>query len=48
MNIATFLAPPGAANGFPQTDLATVSIHPPGPCRVLTSGTAVVFTPVTQ
>ena len=36
VNIDTFLAP----------DLAIVSIHPPGPCRVRTSGTTVVFTPV--
>ena len=46
VNIDTFLAPPAAANGFALPDLAIVSIHPPGPCRVLTSGTTVVFTPV--
>jgi hypothetical protein len=45
-NIDTFLAPPRAANGFALPDLAIVSIHPPGPCRVRTSGTTVVFTPV--
>ena len=48
VNIDTFHAPPAAANWFALPDLAIVSIHPPGPCRVLTSGTAVVFTPVTQ
>ena len=42
----TFLAPPAAANSFALPGLAIVSIHPPGPCRVRTSGTAVVFTPV--
>src|SRR5580692_7892397 len=46
VNIDTFLAPPGAANSFALPDLAIVSIHPPGPCRVRTSGTTVVFTPV--
>ena len=46
VNIDTFLAPPGAANRFALPDLAVVSIHPPGPCRVRTSGTTVVFTPV--
>ena len=27
-------------------DLAIVSIHPPNPCRVKTTGTTVVFTPI--
>ena len=44
VNIDTFLAP---ANGFALPDLAIVSIHPPSPCRVQTSGTTVVFTPIT-
>lgn len=48
VNIDTFLAPPAAANWFALPDLAIVSIHPPGSCHVLTSGAAVVFTPVTQ
>jgi hypothetical protein len=46
VNIDAFLAPPGAVNRFALPGLAIVSIHPPGPCRVRTSGTAVVFTPV--
>jgi hypothetical protein len=46
VNIDTFLAPPGATNAFALPDLAIVSIHPPGPCRVHTSGTTVVFTPI--
>ena len=46
VNIDTFLAPPGAANSFALPGLAVISIHPPGPCRVRTSGTTVVFTPV--
>ena len=45
VNIDTFLAPAGA-NSFALPGLAIVSIHPPGPCRVRTSGTGVVFTPV--
>jgi hypothetical protein len=43
VNIDTFLAPPGVASWFA---LAIISIHPPGPCRVGTSGTTVVFTPI--
>ncbi|TVZ01776.1 hypothetical protein EAS64_30440 [Trebonia kvetii] len=43
VNIDTFLAPPGTAT---WSGLAVVSIHPPGPCRVQTSGTTVVFTPI--
>jgi hypothetical protein len=46
VNVDTFLAPPGAASGFAQPDLAIISIHPPGPCRVRTSATTVVFTPI--
>jgi hypothetical protein len=46
VNIDTFLARPGAADGFAPPDVAIVSIHPPGPCRVRVSGTTVVFTPV--
>jgi hypothetical protein len=43
VNIDTFLAPIGAENWFA---LAIVSIHPPSLCRVRTSGTTVVFTPI--
>jgi hypothetical protein len=43
VNIDTFLAPPGTPT---WSGLAVVSIHPPGPCRVQTSGTTVVFTPI--
>ena len=46
VNIDTFLAPPATANAFARPDLAIVSIHPPGPCRVRTSGTTVAFTPI--
>jgi hypothetical protein len=46
VDIDTFLAPSAAANSFVLPNLAVVSIHPPGPCRVRTSGTTVVFTPV--
>ena len=44
VNIDTFLAPSEAATWL---NLAVVSIHPPGPCRVRTSATTVVFTPIT-
>lgn len=43
VNIDTFLVPLRQATWF---GLAVVSIHPPGPCRVQTSGTTVVFTPI--
>lgn len=43
VDIDTFLASPGKTTWF---DLAVVAIHPPGPCRVQTSGSTVVFTPV--
>ena len=46
VSIDTFLAPPGATNGLALPDLAIVSIHPPGPCRVRTNGTTVAFTPI--
>lgn len=46
VSIDTFVAPPAAANLFAPPGLAIVSIHPPGPCRVRTSGTTVVFTPI--
>ena len=46
VNIDTFLPPPGTATWFALPGIAVVSIHPPGPCRVRTIGTTVVFTPV--
>jgi hypothetical protein len=46
VNVDTFLAPPATLSGFERPDLAIVSIHPPGPCRVKTTGTTVVFTPI--
>lgn len=46
VNIDTFLAPPGTATWFALPGMAVVSIHPPGPCRVRTIGTTVVFTPI--
>jgi hypothetical protein len=46
VNIDTFLAPSGATSWFALPDLAIISIHPPGPCRVRTIGTTVVFTPI--
>jgi hypothetical protein len=38
--------PPGPPTRFALPGLAIISIHPPGPCRVRTSGTTVVFTPI--
>jgi hypothetical protein len=45
VDIDTFLVPPGPP-GVARPNLAIISIHPPGPCRVATSGTTVVFTPI--
>ena len=45
VNIDTFL-PRQGRQGVARPNLAIVSIHPPGPCRVRTSGTTVVFTPI--
>ena len=46
VNIDTFLVPPGPPGRFALPNLAIVSIHPPGPCRVSANGTTVVFTPI--
>jgi hypothetical protein len=46
VNIDTFLIPPGPPGRFALPNLAVVSIHPPGPCRVSTNGITVVFTPI--
>ena len=44
VNIDTY--PPGPPSRFSFPGIAIISIHPPGPCRVSTSGTTVVFTPI--
>jgi hypothetical protein len=44
--IDTILTPPGPPNRLAFPNLAVVSIHPPSPCRVATTGFTVVFTPV--
>jgi hypothetical protein len=44
VNIDTL--PPGPPTRFALPGLAVVSIHPPSPCRVSTTGTTVVFTPI--
>jgi hypothetical protein len=46
VDIDTFLAPSGSPGRFALPNAAIVSIHPPGPCHVRTSGTTVVFTPI--
>jgi hypothetical protein len=43
VNIDTYLP---VTSRFALPGVAVVSIHPPGPCRVSTSGTTVVFTPI--
>ena len=46
VTIDTILAPPGSPRLFAVPNLAIISIHPPGPCRVRVSGMTVVFTPI--
>jgi hypothetical protein len=46
VSIDTFTAPPGPLSQLGPPGLAIVSIHPPSPCSVRTSGTTVVFTPI--
>jgi hypothetical protein len=46
VDIDTIVIPPGPPSRFSLPDLVIISIHPPGPCRVSTSGTTVVFTPI--
>jgi hypothetical protein len=46
VNIDTFLIPPGPPGRIALPNLAIISIHPPGPCRVRTNGTTVAFTPI--
>jgi hypothetical protein len=46
VNIDTFQSAQGLSGRFVLPNLVIVSIHPPNPCRVRTSGTTVVFTPV--
>lgn len=45
VNMDEFL-PPGPPCRSALPTLAVISIHPPSPCRVSTSGTTVVFTPI--
>lgn len=44
--IDTFQLPPGPPLRFAFPNLVIISIHPPNPCRVRTSGTTVTFTPI--
>lgn len=46
VDIDTLVRPPGLPSRLDLPNLAIISIHPPGPCRVRTSGTTVVFTPI--
>ena len=46
INVDTIAIPPGPPGRTALPNLAIVSIHPPGPCRAVTSGSTVVFTPV--
>jgi hypothetical protein len=46
VSIDTIIIPPGPPGRFALPNLAIISIHPPGPCRVRTLGTTVTFTPI--
>jgi hypothetical protein len=48
VSLDTVQIPPGPPSRPALPSLAIVSIHPPGPCRVFTSGTTVVFTPISR
>lgn len=47
INIDEILIPPGPPVRRAIPNLALVSLHPPSPCRVQTTGTTVTFTPIT-
>jgi hypothetical protein len=44
ISIDTFQIPPGPPARTALPNRAIISLHPPGPCRVATTGTTVVFT----
>jgi len=44
--IDTYMIPPGPPGRLILPNLAIITIHPPGPCRVHTNETTVVFTPI--
>ena len=44
--IDTIQIPPGPPGRVALPGIAVVSIHPPNPCRAVTTGTTVVFTPL--
>jgi hypothetical protein len=46
VDIDTVSVPPGPPGRFTLPNLAIISIHPPGPCRVSTRGNLVTFTPI--
>lgn len=46
INVDTFMWPPGPPTRLTLPNLAVISIHPPGPCRVSTSLTTVTFAPI--
>jgi hypothetical protein len=46
VTIDTIQFPPGPPTRPARPSLAVISIHPPSPCRAVTTGSSVVFTPV--
>jgi hypothetical protein len=46
VTIDTFQFPPGPPTRLALPNLAIISIHPPGPCRVRTIGNTGTFTPI--
>jgi hypothetical protein len=48
VDIDTISTPPGPPNRFALPNVAIISIHPPGPCRVSTRGNLVTFTPIAR
>jgi hypothetical protein len=48
VDIDTISIPPGPPGRFALPNVAIISIHPPGPCRVSTRGNLVTFTPTSS
>src|SRR5450432_1049017 len=46
VNIDTVVFPPGPPTRPAPPNLVIISIHPPSPCRVQTTGSTVTFTPI--
>jgi hypothetical protein len=48
VDVDAIAIPPGPPARFALPNVAIISIHPPGPCRVSTRGNVVTFTPIAR